>query len=378
MPRRLLKSGREITHRVYPYLLPTFLCLLIALALNGLDYKNFGDVFRQGKIRWLFVAFVPVLFLSLKKHLTFAPAFFVSLAAASWTLHDFPVGVNFNILQILAVAGVSVVCVRLGKTAFGILLALSGLFQASVALLQVCGVHYWFTPMREQDMHLPVGLMGHETVLGIFLVAAMCPALWGGAYLSAFIMAVAVVATCSSMSMAALGAVVVLFVWSRVNFRSAAAVAAAGLGAIAGLWLISPNHPFLSLHGRMSIWPYGWDAFMEHPFFGSGVGSWATHYMSKHASELVKAFGDTIPLQMHCDPLDFLIDYGVVPALVLGACIVRFAVRFKPTWPSAVCVAILVNSLGNFPLCLVNIAVIFVVCWAFSNRVYLRNAADYL
>lgn len=117
---------------------------------------------------------------------------------------------------------------------------------------------------------------------------------------------------------------------------------------------------------------------MEHPFFGSGVGSWATHYMPKYALDLVKAFGDTIPLQMHCDPLDFLIEYGAVSALIMLACIVRFIVNFRPNWTSAVCVAILVNSLGNFPLCLVNIAVIFVVCWAFSNRVYLRNAADYL
>ena len=210
--------------------------------------------------------------------------------------------------------------------------------------------------------------MGHETVLGAFLVQMICPALWGGYWYSAFLMAVAILATGSSMSIGALGVVAVLFVWHRFGFRAAAALSVLGLGSLLAVFIQAPGNPFLSDHGRAFIWQFGYRAWKEHRIFGGGIGSWVGHYLPIYKAEILAKFSYHLPAQLHCDYLDFLVEYGVGPFLVLGASFLQLLRKLKPTWPQAVVLGTMVNAVGNFPLCLPNTALVFLISYAYAMR----------
>lgn len=349
--------------------LTALLFLLLFLALNGFDYKNIGgDLFRHGKIRWLALFLVPVVFGFLNKKLTWAPAFFGSLALFSWVTHDYLIYANFPLTLIFIVLGAACFIVDLSEDAWGRLLVVSGAFQSITAILQYFGIYYIFTPTKESEFFIPVGFMGHESVLGSLLVAAICPALWRKNYVAAALMAVAIVVSYSQMAWASFGAVLVLFLWHTVNFRAALGLVVAGLVAFAGVLFLLPNSPALSFHGRLFIWPFGIRAIAENPIFGGGIGSWAGSYIPLYKDEILKEFNYHLPYQLHCDYLDFIVEYGLAAFAVLGVALAQFIREFRPTWLHAVCAALLVNSLGNFPLCLPPTALIFVVCWARANR----------
>lgn len=341
---------------------------LLLFALNGLDYVNLGDVFRQGKIRYLFLSLIPPLFIFLKNRLTWGPAFFFSLALFSFVIHDYMIFAEFPFLLILAVFAAACFMMDLSENVIARIFVLSGVFQAVLALLQVCGIYFIFRVADPNAFRIPVGFMGHESVLGSFLAATICPALWRKNYLSAGVMAIAILATGSAMSCASLGAVLVIFWWHKFSFRAAAQVCAAGLAAMGAWFMLRPGDPFLSFHGRMFIWPFGLRAIADHPLFGSGIGSWVGIYVPIFKDEILKQFNHHVPYQLHNDYLDFLVEYGKAAFAVLSVALLQFIYRFKPTWTHATCASILVASLGNFPLCLPPTALIFLVCWAHSNR----------
>lgn len=338
------------------------------LALNWLDYANLGDIFRHGKIRYLALMLVPLIFTHLKPKLSWAPALFASLALFSWTIHDFPLQANFQLLQIFGVMFAASYLVGKGADWFGNLLCLSGAFQAVVALLQVCGIHIFFTPALMEDMHTPVGFSGHESVLGAFLVACLPAALWRGWFYAAFLMIVAILATCSAMAWGSLGAIATIFIWHLAGFRSACALAFLGLALLGLAELLFPGNALMSFHGRFFIWPFGFRAIREHPLFGSGLGGWRAIYIPRFKDEILAVFHYHLPVQLHCDYLDFIVEYGLLGSAAFLCAIGQFIRNFRPTWHHAACAAVLVNSLGNFSLCLVNTALIFVVCWAHSAK----------
>lgn len=338
-------------------------------ALNLTDFGSIpgGDIFRDGKIRYLFLVAGGALFVYLRKHLTFGPAAFACMAVWSYVLHDFLYYAGMPLLMILTVMGVAVAVVKRGKELLGRLLILSGTLQAGYALLQLMGIQLLYTPLNPEHMRLPVAMWGHETVLGPFLVACLCPALWGRSWVAAALMTIVALATASSMTIAALGAVYLVFLWHLAGWRFAALPAAFGACGLAMALVVAPDAGLLNINGRGVIWRYGWEAFLERPLFGHGIGSWAGQllgkYVGKYAHEL-----HTLPRQLHMDALDFLVEYGVVGALPLAAAGGLFLRNFRPTWAHAVCVGLLVNGLANFPLCLPPLAVIFVACWALSAR----------
>lgn len=340
------------------------------LALNGFDYSAIGDPFRNGKIRYLLLLLVPAIFYFLKPRLTFGPAFFGALALFSWVVNDYKYYGVFPLAVILGtLACACVVRVYLSMEGVAWILVLSGLFQAVLGLLQLCGVYFFFEPLNAADRHVPVGLMGQHTVLGTFLAAALPAALWRGKWFSAFIMCVAILATSSSMAILTAGVVFLLYAWHRFSFRASAALVGLGSLAIGALYWVKPDHPFLSFTGRWFMWDIGWRAFLENPYFGAGIGGWVGEFLPRFKNEIIDKFVNHVPQQLHSDYLDFLVEYGALPALVMLYPFYRFLRYFRPTWPHAVCVAILVNAVANFPLCLVPTALVFTLCWAEANRV---------
>lgn len=368
-------TGTLLTNRKFSLsvsVLAAVLCVLLFLALNGLDYKNLGDVFRHGKIRYLSLFLAPVAFHYLRPKLTWGPAFFGSLAIFSWAIHDYMMYAGFPLLLILGVLVAACFVVDMGEEALARILILSGVLQSSLALLQYFGFYFLFHPASPKDFNIPVGFMGNETVLGSFLVAAICPALWRKNYIAAALMIAAIIVSYSQMAWGALGVVLVLFLWHKVNLRAALASVLAGIVTLSGCYFFFSDSPAMSFHGRLFIWPFGLRAIMEAPLFGSGIGSWVGVYVPRFKDEILAQFNHHLPYQLHNDYLDFIVEYGLAAFGVLSVALSQFIFSFKPTWVHAVCVAILVNSLANFPLCLIPTALIFVVCWAHANR---RGAA---
>lgn len=310
----------------------------------------------------------PVLFFFFKPRLGFAPAYFAALACFSFVTHDFMLYGAFPLMVIVASLAVAAVINAQGEGFFPRLLIWSGAFQAVLALLQWAGVYILFTPARPQDYFIPVGYMGHETVLGPFLVACMAPALWRKRWILAGLMGAAAALTFSSMTWGCLGVLGLIWLWHLRGPALPAALVALGGLALSGLYYLFPEHPLLSFNGRWAMWPYGWKAFQAAPWFGSGIGSWAGKHLVAFKAELVAAFQTTVPVHLHCDPLDFLVEYGALPGLPLVASLARFLRNFRPTSDHAICAVILVNCLANFPFCMPPLAIIFMVSWARSGR----------
>lgn len=347
-----------------------WLVLGIFAALNLMDYATVpgGDPFRDGKIRYLFLLSAPLSYVYFKKWLGYAPAMFVCLAIVSFAVHNFMLYATWPLLLILVVMAVAVAGVKLGEETFAKILLWSGGLQTGFALVQLCfGFHFFYQPTDEWAMHIPVGLYGNETVLGPFLLACLCPALWDRRWVLSGVMVVALVASLSSMTIGSLGVVLFLYAWKRLGGGIAAAVAAAGAFALGLLYVLDPTHPMLDWDGRGVIWKYGWKAFQERPLFGHGVGAWAGELLGKYAPMYATELR-TMPKQLHCDVLDFLVEYGLVGASLFVYPVLSFLRNFRPTWKHAACVAILVNGLANFPLCLPPIAVVFVTCWTLLTR----------
>lgn len=215
---------------------------------------------------------------------------------------------------------------------------------------------------------LPVGFMGNGTVLGSFLVAALCPALWRGRWFCSLLMILVIILSDSQMAWGALGGVLTLFVWNRYTFRHAVAFAFSGLAILGICILTMPHSPALDFNGRWFIWEFGLRAFRESPYLGSGIGSWAGFYLPKYKDEILNTFHYHVPVELHCDYFDFLVEYGLIAGLVFLYPFTLFLRNFRPSWTHAVCAGILVNAAASFPLCLPTTGAIFVAAWAYSNR----------
>lgn len=342
--------------------------LPVLIALNGLDYINLGDPFRHGKIRYSLLLLVPVVFEFFRRRLHWAPAFVGAMALASWVLHDFKILAELPLIEILGCLSLACFIVRYPSKNFATILILSGCFQAVVSLLQWQGIHPWAVPAEKKDWFEMVGTYGHRTVLGPFLVACLAPALWERRWAAALLILVTISMLHSTMTFAALGTLFLVWAW---RFMSPLWSILLGYFGAIGLGIalyLAPHFSGFDPDGRLYMWSAGLEAVKECPLFGSGIGGWAQVHLPKYGPGLLKAFGDTIPVQLHSDPLDYAVEFGLPALAVLLAAFAQFVWRFRATWCHAACAALLVNSLGNFPFAIISIALVFVICFTFSMR----------
>lgn len=341
--------------RWLPYLPLIFGGVSLFFIFNGLDFVNLGDIVREGKFRYLFLALVPIAFFSLRDTLTWPIAAFAAVALANWTLNNYFLLGAFPLILIFAVLLFANYITHFDKDLFALVLMVSGVIQGSLAVWQALGME-WYA----------VGLMGHETLLGPFLVAAIAPALWGKHWKSAAVMAAAILCTKSSMSYASFAALLSVFLWHRFSLQVAVTIVGVTLFGLGTGYLMHADSEWYSPTGRQFMWGFGWDAFKKAPLFGSGIGSWVGVHLPNYAAQILTEFRTHVPFQLHNDYLDFAVEYGVLPGIPLLAGIVQWLRFFKPTWMHAVCLAFLVNAGANFLLCISSLALIFVVCWVYS------------
>lgn len=336
------------------------------LTLNGLDHAMVEPFLRGGKIRYLALSVAVIAFFFFWRRLSWAPALFAALAILSFSGHNYDAYATFPLLLILGVLTLAAAIVGCGKVFLADLMILTGAFEAGTALAQVAGLHPLFMPLSLAERNAAIGFIGDTSNLGILLVACLCPALWKRQYTLSALMIAGCLATGSSMTLGSLSIVLALYLWQAFGFRLAAIYATLGASLIGLSFYIFPETKLFSLTGRSYIWGLGRRAFWENPLYGSGLGSWAGHFAKAWEKEILAVNDDHVPRQLHCDYLDFLVEFGALAAPPFVAAFLEFCWNFRPTWTHAAVAAILVNALANFPLSTPQGALIFVCCWAFS------------
>jgi len=339
--------------------------LILLLFFNGLDYHNLGDIFRQGKFRWMFFGLCPISYYFFKKHLTGAVGAFVSAAIFSLTLHDYPLYGMMKFTLIIMTSLFAIWVVRLPKKFLEDCLILTGVFQSVVAVGQFFGKHYIFQVNGTYGITMPTGTFGHETILGPFLICCLAPALWRRVYWASVPILIGTLLTTSMMTYAALYVLILFYLWHSRSLKAAFWVfyftLFVGVGGF--FYLGGFNHPLLSYNGRQVYWARAWDAFKLHPLFGGGPGFWLLY-----ARQIVGSVAGGVPIQVHNDWLENLVDYGCFLYLVLIPHIWAFVKKLRPTWHYALVCAILTNALGNFSLQIVPISLMLIVSLVYSMR----------
>lgn len=321
----------------------------------AIDWLPVRDDTRMGQMRFLLLVGFCASFKWLKTVLGPWLAALFAFEGCLWVLRGYsPHGL------------IHILCISLGVVAARWLadykeapkwIAWFGAAQAAFGLAQFFGwdpygfAEPWF-------LYKPTGMMGQETLLGAFLAATLAPALFCKRWLSAATIFACILATKSTMSAAAAGAVIFLWIWS-VSPLAALGLCLSGAGAGLAAYLYDPFHPFFSATRRGELWALAWKEHLERPIFGWGVGSWQP--------KEIMWLGLRVD-QVHNEYLEALVEYGWTGmALILGA-LVRFFRRFHLTWHHAMVAGVLVNAIGNFPLHLAATGTLFLIGWILSER----------
>jgi len=217
-------------------------------------------------------------------------------------------------------------------------------------------------------------------------LAGTAPKLWRKALWCASLAAMfaAIIGTRSRGAWAGLAAGLLLarLVWRRGSRQTALAPAAAASGqrglsvavlvpAVAAL-IASPLTQTVEtlvarFEGRVYLWRVSWPLFAEHPLFGNGWGTFQLRFLELQAQflashpEYVRYWTHT--RQLHNDPLQILLEAGLVGVVALGWLLWNYgrearqalavAPRSTRLWIGASAggvTALLVNSLFNFQL----------------------------
>lgn len=367
---RALDRVRSIGFEKYLY------CGLLFVIFNWIDWIDLGDPFRQGKFRYIFLALVPLIFFFFKKHLHWVFGYFASLYFFYWVMGNYSVYATLPMICIMAVSCLSIYLVNKPIDKFADILVLSGVFQSIVAAFQSDGVHFLFQPTDGWGVFAATGTYGHPTILGPFLVCALAPALWRKQYPFAFIIFVGIILCKSSMTLGALASVLLIFLWHKKGFKFAALIASSLIASGIFLFTAYPGLTLFSTTGRWAIWEKFPEAFNEAPLFGSGVGMWIGKFAPRWYEHFLGKFQVHIPFELHNDVMEFLVQFGIVPFIPIFFALCGFFRRLKPTWPHAVCVALLLNAQGNFPLQIATIAMVFCVSFVWAERFSNRGAYE--
>ena len=282
-----------------------------------------------------------------------------------------------------------------------ILVALAGTAVAAIALLQWWGHDplllggyriVWGTMVGRMRLYSTFGnpnFVAGYLIGAIFLALALAGVSSKLAARAAWCVAVAaifaaIIGTRSRGAWAGLAAGLLLarLVWRRGSRQTALAPVAAASGqsglsvavlvpAVAAL-IASPLTQTVEtlaarFEGRVYLWRVSWPLFAEHPLFGNGWGTFQLRFLELQAQflashpEYVRYWTHT--RQLHNDPLQILLEAGLVGVVALGWLLWNYgrearqalavAPRSTRLWIGASAggvTALLVNSLFNFQL----------------------------
>ena len=267
-------------------------------------------------------------------------------------------GVLHALLLVLAYFSLCQLLTPLSYALIGKWLAVSTLGLLGYGLLQLVSLDQFFTqlsPAFEGD--LLVGTIGNPTHFAAQL-ALLSPWLWlqsGWFWKGVSVLAFLLLLLCGSTAgMLAYAAAFLVWGWHRFSSRRVlfSGVVLAGLGLFGVL-----SFQALNPHGRWEAWGQFYSYFQHRPITGLGLG---------YVMELSKIFVPGHPLygwrHVHNEYFQLAIEGGVIALALVSWLIYQTGQRFAravktPTVVAcaASLVALLVNSLLNFPLHLAGI-----------------------
>jgi len=287
-------------------------------------------------------------------------------------------------------------------------LAYTGLIQALYGFLQMADMDFLFRRIAIREFLYPVGTLGQPTIFGAYLAIASTAALFTKKYWVAAICFVSILCTTSAFSTASALAGLAAYLFMCKRHKTLITLITAGLLLLCGLLLNKDNKTVKDLmyaHHRVDIWsdsinytlngclvtaqkgkekegPY--DVLCEErpkvrdghvpvlfrpgsPISGFGIGSFKALYYSIQPEDFRLQSGRF--LQAHNDYIQVMFEFGLLGVafmlLVLGVFARRLLFEYLTHSQrafGAIGVAILVDSIGSFPLYLMPHGMILCVC----------------
>ncbi len=241
-------------------------------------------------------------------------------------------------------------------------IVLSGVASGMYAILQVAGMDPFFKYAPGIDGSLPIAFLGQTTKYGAFMAICFGIALAYDYMLLASFLCVMALMSGSSMTMAAIFAVIVVrsrrwnygITLSKLFLFSPLLVLSVG-------YLIFPKAMIFFSHGRSEIWKATLSAWWNgQRLFGFGPGSFRVLFAENFQPASTHGMG--IFIQAHNDYVQAIFEFGIPGLVVLGLFLVccfsyyrafleRPKLSIKKSQVAAECafVAISVNALANFP-----------------------------
>ncbi len=284
----------------------------------------------------------------LARELTWPVSLFLGYMIASWALH----GYQYHGLEHIAYFSAALVIAYSVKH-FGLnpafFLSYLGLFLAIFGLCEWAGWNIW-SYQNAWELNKPTGFFGQETHMGAFLAACLAPALFDRRWWCAVPIALCVVATHSSFSVLS-GLIVILAYLVQEDVFSLGVVSAAVTLGVIIFGYECQDSSWIDEHFRSTFWQLGWAKFLEAPIFGIGPGGWLQTNTIIWANARVS--------WLHNEWLEMLVEYGIAGAAIVAWGLRDFFKSFRLTWTHAVCVALMVDAIGNFPFHVAPLGVLF-------------------
>lgn len=341
-----------------------YVCVWLFLVGSAIDWLPVQEQLWLGKVRFLLLGSVPLLFYWLSKKLHWAPALFTAYVTAQFIFADYPL---YGILSLLVVFGTMFLAIQLKEfvstRAFGLTLVYLGVFQSLIAIPQRFGYHFLLQYNEPWAQYMATGTVGQNTRLGVLLLLAAAPALWLKRYFSFTLIFACSIAAESTMTSGGLVVVGLFYLWFRGFGRLSLRLAGIfGPLAVLGAFLLGDKYSFFSHTGRVPIWQAAWKAFLEEPIWGQpALGYWNHVYVQAK----VGLIGGMRPAEIHSDWLQLLVGQGLVLGICMLVALGFFLRNLKPTWQCATVAAILVNALANMPFQLPLAGVVVTALWAY-------------
>lgn len=357
-------------------------------------FPGFGDEIRQPKA----VALLIFLGLGFSFYLwkRMAPEFGAFFAFVTFSAVSSGFAHSYQVLEwmyIAATLAAGTLVVRLGCEDIETILRgimWGGLINAAYAYVQITGNDFIFLYRSADQMRIPVGFMGQQTLLGPLLAASITVALYRRAWWWVFFMLPVVFLTKSSFTYAGLLAGGLIWLIHEIGLKRTFFV---GCGlSIPGVFFVYRFPEYLHAQGRFESWGRIISKTLsDAPIVGHGVGTFAFYAQDLKGcvnkvdtTGCYSVFQDNLSLRMngiymqaHSDLVQFFFDGGIIGVLLVFTILfffVRQAFRFfhvrEIACASSVASVILVNSLGNFPMRLVPQSTLAVLClvWVSSFR----------
>ncbi len=343
--------------------------IFILLCPFVIGIVQMGDYFRAGKESWFFG--FSALFIGHYFWRKVHPIFGVFVALCGFSTYLSYMHVN-QVLDLLCIIFAGFMAIEWKKgSSFDKELVLKGLAVAAVlnsmyGMLQVADLDPFFRAARDpyQPWIVPIGLLGHPTFLGSFVVPASAWLLFNKKYVY-FMAANMVLFWCdSTMSWLALGAL--LTVWFGHRFGRGRMLLSGA--ALISLFIICgylfPSQHLFSASGRVAIWAEAVRFIEQGPLMGYGLGNFKNSFMFFDVP-------DGPPFdKAHNDYLQLLFELGYMGLAIVLMGVVRAS---KSLWIGmreprtalygAILFSLALNATGNFTARLIPHSLLALFAW---------------